>query len=834
MKRTALKLIPTLAAILMACSTLMPTATPTPTPPPTATLIPAPLPTSASAIPDGPVTITGQFKYSNDIITIYYVEQAAALVDMYGFVKRDLEWEMPVGSQVLGFLTLDVQAQTGEYTIQLPARPTATMVDVDNNGRADPGVQILAASYWPNLTGGPYSEGDDPSRGWPSYLASVKTDPENKDEVIGGKLVVWAPDGGQGFPTGFGGDNLLFTADDPVGPIPAGYSIVDLDQSPFKISRQAEPALELYEPPDAAIKDYSDLSYTEAFDKLFAKVSTEWAFNGVRGKEVDWKALKDKIAPRVAEAEKKNDPLAFYQAIHAFSLAIPDGHTGVSGGDVGDQDFINQTSGGYGFALRELDNGKVIATFVSAGGPAEAAGIKPGAEVTRFDDKPIGEAIAGVEPYAGPFSLESSKRYQQVRYLLRTQPDTEATVTFINPGGQGQTVKLKAIAERDSFVVTSIYSGAPVNTFPVEFRILDSGIGYLQVNTNYDDLGLIIRQFEYALRTFAANGVAAVIVDMRYNGGGAPLSLAGFFYDREIPLGQLSYYSEQTGQFEPEGVREKVMPYKQQYQFDKLAVLVGQACASACEIESYGFSQVPGAIVVGMYPSAGVEAEVSRGQFLLPEGISMQIPTGRFTNPDGSIFLEGVGVVPTVRVPITEATVLTDEDVILRAAEDAILGVNPNDIKIEGGPTLGAVETTEAALKANTKALEQVAKERYSPQELAQMNRNFTYTVALDKEQRLTWGWGWCATSQAILDDNYKHIKLEFKASQEIIALDKFFAASDESNGLFCKSYYVVVFNWPGGETKLQTKVTFDQKINDGTADYAAGTQTFEYTVTAL
>jgi hypothetical protein len=363
---------------------------------------------------------------------------------------------------------------------------------------------------------------------------------------------------------------------------------------------------------------------------------------------------------------------------------------------------------------------------------------------------------------------------------------------------------------------------------------LDSGIGYLQVNTNYDDLGLIIRQFEYALRTFAANGVAAVIVDMRYNGGGAPLSLAGFFYDREIPLGQLSYYSEQTGQFEPEGVREKVMPYKQQYQFDKLAVLVGQACASACEIESYGFSQVPGAIVVGMYPSAGVEAEVSRGQFLLPEGISMQIPTGRFTNPDGSIFLEGVGVVPTVRVPITEATVLTDEDVILRAAEDAILGVNPNDIKIEGGPTLGAVETTEAALKANTKALEQVAKERYSPQELAQMNRNFTYTVALDKEQRLTWGWGWCATSQAILDDNYKHIKLEFKASQEIIALDKFFAASDESNGLFCKSYYVVVFNWPGGETKLQTKVTFDQKINDGTADYAAGTQTFEYTVTAL
>ncbi len=54
-----------------------------------------------------------------------------------------------------------------------------------------------------------------------------------------------------------------------------------------------------------------------------------------------------------------------------------------------------------------------------------------------------------------------------------------------------------------------------------------------------------------------------------------------------------------------------------------MAVLVGQACASACEIEAYGFSQVPGMMVFGETPSAGVEAEVGRGQFSLPEGISL-------------------------------------------------------------------------------------------------------------------------------------------------------------------------------------------------------------------
>ena len=172
-----------------------------------------------------PYEITGTFTYTNDIITTYYVENAVALVDMYGFVKRDENWTIPVSSQTLGFLSIDSKSKTGKYTLQLPERPTATMVNVSNDGKNDAGVQVFAVSYWPNLAGGPYSEGDDPSQGWPNYLASVITDSDNNDEVVGGNFVVWAPDANQKFPTGSGVDHKLFTADDPVGPIPAGYSI---------------------------------------------------------------------------------------------------------------------------------------------------------------------------------------------------------------------------------------------------------------------------------------------------------------------------------------------------------------------------------------------------------------------------------------------------------------------------------------------------------------------------------------------------------------------------------------------------------------------------------
>jgi C-terminal processing protease CtpA/Prc len=199
-------------------------------------------------------------------------------------------------------------------------------------------------------------------------------------------------------------------------------------------------------------------------------------------------------------------------------------------------------------------------------------------------------------------------------------------------------------------------------------------IGYIKVNSNYDDLNLIIRLFQRGLQDFQANKVAGIIIDLRYNPGGANLGLAGFLTNQTISLGQLEYYSSNTGKFELEGVPDQITPNVEQYHFDKMALLVGLNCSSACELEAYGFSQVPGMIVVGQYPTSGIEAEVSRGQIKMPEGISMQFPTGREVLPDGSLFLEGQGVQPTLKVPVDESNVLSSNDVVLQAAENAILG----------------------------------------------------------------------------------------------------------------------------------------------------------------
>ena len=781
-----------------------------------------------------PYQITGAYKVTNDfVLATYYVENAVTLTDMHGFVVRDLKWELPVVSQTLGFMTFDKKTLSGTFELNLPAVPQGEFNDVNNNGVKDQGVQIFAVAYSPNVYGGPFAEGDDRSRGWPSYLASVKTDTENKDEVTGGKLVVWAPDANQQFPTSFGKDGLLFTADDPVGPIPAGYSIVDLDQSPFTIIQEAKPQLTLYEPKDIAVKDYSAMSYTESFDKMFEIIRKEYAFADIQGKAPDWDAVYAKLKPRVAQAEKDKDANAFYLALRDFTWAFKDGHVSMNGGDYAQKDFSTAVSGGYGFAIRELDDKRVIVIYVMDGGPAQKAGMQVGAEITEFNGQPISNAIDGAQSYSNQ-SSDFAIRYQKARYLLTAVPGTKATVTFANSDGIPQNVTLTAIEERQSFSRTSLYYGVDTSSLlPVDAKIIPSGndaVGYIRINSNYDDLNLVIRLFERALQQFEAKKVAGIVIDMRYNNGGSPLGLAGFLTGQEIPMGQLEYYSDKTGKFEPEGLREKVYSNQNQYHFEKMALLVGSACFSACEIEAYGFSQVAGMVVVGQSPTGGVEAETARGTFKLPEGFSVTVPTGRFTLPDGSIFLEGQGVPPTLRVPVDEKTALASDDIVLQAGIDAVLQPLGAGVTPSAAPKIASATEAEAALTSGVAFLEDLAREKYDPSAFAKPG-TVTYTVPLPKPEPVIWSYVWCGADAKTLAANFENIHLKFMLDDKEVPANSFGTFETQTGGKVCRLVYTSLSDWPAGEHHLVTTATFTAKINDGTADFEAGDYVLDYMV---
>jgi C-terminal processing protease CtpA/Prc len=76
------------------------------------------------------------------------------------------------------------------------------------------------------------------------------------------------------------------------------------------------------------------------------------------------------------------------------------------------------------------------------------------------------------------------------------------------------------------------------------------------------------------------------------------------------------------------------------------------------------------AAIVGQYSTEGAGGSVQ--QFLMPEGIPVQLTIGRAVDANGQVHVEGTGIVPTVKVPVTFETIEADvngADPVLSAAE---------------------------------------------------------------------------------------------------------------------------------------------------------------------
>ena len=619
----------------------------------------------------GPVSITGEVNYTNLTFTDGVAEPVIILEDQAGFVDRNEFFIMPVESQTLGQITSDFFDPPFTYSIALPFEPQGTLRDVDHDDQEETGVQVFAIAYWENTFGDPYLEARDlMGGGWSTAYASTLTSPdaETNREIIGGKLLVYTPEEGQGFPSGFGEDGLLFTADDPLVALPQGYTVVDLDSDPFTFDRSRHPVIDLIEPDTAALVDYSDLSYTEAFDSFVEKLSKEYAFTDLKG--LDWQQIHTDLRPLFEEADEKQDAQLFRIALRELARSIPDGH--VSGPFISNE-FIEQTSGGLGIAIRELDDGRIVANFLTPGSPAEEAGIELGAEIVAFNGVPIDEVVSNTIPQYGSFSTEHVKRLQQLRYASRFPVGTEMSVTFKNPDSDSeQTVDLTAVLEPESFRFSSLNSGIDGFELPVEYELLPgTQFGYVKINSFSDNDLLSIQLWERMIRDLKEQNIPGLIIDMRQNRGGSGFladSMAAYFFEESHVLGNTGHYNEELDDFffDSRGEQRFYLPAEELRYDGEVAVLVGPNCNSACEFFSYDMTIADRAAIVGQYPTAGLGGSIERVR--MPEGEIFQFTSGRAVDANGEIHIEGKGVLPTVQVPVNEDTLFSTGDPVLEAA----------------------------------------------------------------------------------------------------------------------------------------------------------------------
>lgn len=119
--------------------------------------------------------------------------------------------------------------------------------------------------------------------------------------------------------------------------------------------------------------------------------------------------------------------------------------------------------------------------------------------------------------------------------------------------------------------------------------------------------------------------------------------------------------------------------------------------------------------------------------------------------------------------------------------------------------------------------------------EINQPGDVYIFEIRLSQSEPLRWTYGWCATTNKILEENFAQMKLEFvmngaPISDDYIATNTWQRDSDSGGGS-CRSYIALITNWPSGTHQLEVRVTFLLPTNDGWNLYPAGTHIFKYFV---
>ncbi|MGN6554694.1 MAG: S41 family peptidase [Verrucomicrobiota bacterium] len=233
---------------------------------------------------------------------------------------------------------------------------------------------------------------------------------------------------------------------------------------------------------------------------------------------------------------------------------------------------------------------------------------------------------------------------------LRGEPGTDVSITMMRPSsGEVKDYKLtRAIINVD--MVKDINGKK-------EFPLGDNKIGYVRLvqfgEKTSDDL-------ETALTKLKAQGMQALVLDLRWNPGGL-LDQAVEVCQKFLPRGQLVVSTEgrnATQKFSAKGHGDELhsMP---------IVVLVNLGSASASEIVAGCLQDLHRAIILG-------EKTFGKGsvQSIIPldDGSALRLTTAKYYTPSHKVIHE-VGITPNVIVPVTDEE---ERDIILRRTPGGI------------------------------------------------------------------------------------------------------------------------------------------------------------------
>jgi carboxyl-terminal processing protease len=304
------------------------------------------------------------------------------------------------------------------------------------------------------------------------------------------------------------------------------------------------------------------------------------------------------------------------------------------------------TFGGLGIVIAMKDN---FVTVVSPmeGTPGFKAGIQSGDRIIKIDGK-------STENMSLPDAVKN----------LRGDPGTDVTITVYRPSS-GQA--------RDYTVTRAIINVDMVKDIngKKEFPLGENKIGYIRLvqfgEKTSDDL-------EAALDRLKAQGMQALILDLRWNPGGL-LDQAVEVCQKFLPRSQLIVSTEgrNAGQ---NSVRRAAGHGDELVHHDgspiPMVVLVNLGSASASEIVAGCLQDLHRAIIVGdkTFGKGSVQSIIP-----LEDGSALRLTTAKYYTPSHKVIHE-VGITPNIVVHTTDEE---DRDILLKRMPGGFQSLDPQD-----------------------------------------------------------------------------------------------------------------------------------------------------------
>ena len=275
--------------------------------------------------------------------------------------------------------------------------------------------------------------------------------------------------------------------------------------------------------------------------------------------------------------------------------------------------------GGLGLVVTMKDNYVTVVTPMDDT-PGFRAGILAGDRIIKINGR-------SAEKMALPDAVK----------MLRGKPDTQVTVTIQRPSS-GTT--------RDFTLTRAVINVDMVKDVngKKDFPLGPDKIGYIRITSFGDNTS---DELEDALKTLKAEGMQALILDLRGNPGGL-LDEAVGVCSKFLPRGQLVVTTEgrdpdqnSTRRADGHGDEVKGMP---------MVVLVNLGSASASEIVTGCLQDLHRAVILG-------EKTFGKGSvqsiFPLDDGSALKLTTAKYYTPSHRVIHEH-GITPDVVVPMTD------------------------------------------------------------------------------------------------------------------------------------------------------------------------------------